>query len=117
MSRTVKNALISAAVLVVIAVVSVTCLMLANAFLPKYTPTLDIKKIGQLRQVAPVEADDSTALSDGYYSIVGSDAFDLEKFNTDNRTVGEVLAVYKVEKGENAGMYINSLAAYPWQPH
>ncbi len=106
MSRTMKNSLICAAVLVIIAVVSVTCLMLANAFLPKYTPTLDVKKIGQLQQVAPVGADDTVALRENYYSIVGSDAFDLEKFNSDNRSVGEVLAVYKVEKGERAGTYV-----------
>ena len=106
MSRTVKNALISAGVLVVIAVISVTCLMLANAFLPKYTPTLDMKKIGQLQQVAPSGATDADALSGEYYSIVGSDKFDLSKFNSDNRSTGEVLAVYRVEKGENAGVYV-----------
>ena len=106
MSRTMKNALVSAAVLVIIAVASVTCLMLANAFLPKYTPTLDAKKIAQLQEVAPTGVSDETAIAENYFSIVGSDVFDLEKFNSENGSVGEVLAVYRVEKGENAGRFI-----------
>ena len=106
MSRTMKNALISAVVLVAIAVVSVVLLSLANAFFPKYTPTLNMQKIAQLQQVAQVEADDNTALGENYYSIIGSDEFDLESFNKKNKSLGEVLAVYRVEKGENKGMII-----------
>ena len=107
MSRTMKNSLVCAGVLVIIAVVSVTCLMLANAFLPKYKPTLNLAKISQLHQVAPSGAgSDEEALNGEYFKILSEEDFGLEKFNSENRSVGQVLAVYMLQKGDGAGTYI-----------
>ncbi len=113
MTQTVKNSLKAALVLIVIAVVAVTALMLANAFFPKYQPKLDLAKVTQLQTVAAAGVEDQAALDGGYYRIFSSEAktdeFDIVKFNKDYKGSNDnnkVLAVYSVEKGDNAGQFI-----------
>jgi len=106
MSPIAKNTLKSMLVLATVAVFAVLALALANAFFPKYTPKLDEATVKILNEMVPTGEDDAVKLlEDGYYEFA-IEFDDLAKWNrlSGSAARGYVLAVYKLTKGENAGV-------------
>lgn len=104
-----KVTLKSVLVLALIALFSVTILVLANAFFPKYVPKLDMDTVKIINKLAPSGVDDTTALNDKYFGIVDLKAkkIDLDAFNKENKAGGkEILAVYQALKGNSKDSYI-----------
>ena len=103
MKNSVKNTLRCVLVLSVISVVCVALLAVANRFLPKYKPSLDLNTVTLINGMIPSGADAQTALDEGYYEMLA-----LADFNKSKRAEANnaVLAVYKAVKGDSVGAYI-----------
>lgn len=109
MTRTIKNALISTAVLAAIAVVCVGLLTVCNMFFPKYTPVLDAATAKLINSICETGKSDSEAYDDGYIVMLSESSYavTLADYNKANkRTKSEILAVYGEPRGLNAGAYI-----------
>ena len=97
MTRTIKNALISTAVLAAIAVVCVGLLTVCNMFFPKYTPVLDAATAKLINSICETGKSDSEAYDDGYIVMLSESSYavTLADYNKANkRTKSEILAVY-----------------------
>ena len=103
-----KSLIKSVVALSVISVVCVALLAVANAFIPKYKPTLDIKTATLINGIVPSGTGADTAFAEGYFEMLELDEKKLADFNKSNRSDANnaVLAVYKAVKGENEGVYI-----------
>lgn len=109
MTRTIKNALISTAVLAAIAVACVGLLTVCNMFFPKYTPVLDAATAKLINSICETGKSDSEAYDDGYIVMLSESSYavTLADYNKANkRTKSEILAVYGEPRGLNAGAYI-----------
>ena len=108
MKNSTKNTLRCVIALSVISVVCVALLAVANRFLPKYKPSLDLNTVTLINGIVPSGVDDKTALDEGYYEMLVLDDKKLADFNKNNRAEANnaVLAVYRAVKGDNAGAYI-----------
>ena len=108
MKNSVKNTLRCVLVLSVISVVCVALLAVANRFLPKYKPSLDLNTVTLINGMLPSGADAQTALDEGYYEMLALDEKKLADFNKSKRAEANnaVLAVYKAVKGDSVGAYI-----------
>lgn len=108
MTNSLKSTLKSVVALTVIAVVCVALLAVANAFIPKYKPTLDAATAALINQVSPTGVNDNEAFIGGYFEMYEIDDKELSDFNRANgaEANNKVLAVYKAIKGNNANTYI-----------
>lgn len=108
MKSSTKTLLKSVIALSVISVVCVALLAVANAFIPKYKPKLDLATVTLINGIVPSGVDEKTALDEGYFEMLDLDDKKLADFNKENRADANnaVLAVYKTVKGENEGVYI-----------
>ena len=114
MKKTTADAIKSVIVMLVIGFVCVLLLAVANEYL-KYEAVLDEKMARELSLVCPTgdKADDETL---SYFETVSADEL-IKKVNKEHKKetvtsaagkvkMGQVLAVYRAVKGENAGSYI-----------
>lgn len=114
MKKTTADALKSVLVMFVIGFICVALLAVANEYL-KYEAVLDDKMAKELYVVCPTgEQTDANALE--YFETVSADDL-IKKVNKDHKKdtvstaagkvkMGQVIAVYRAVKGENAGAYI-----------
>lgn len=107
MTNTVKNTLKSVIALSVVAVVCVALLAVANAFIPKYKPTLDANTAALINKVSPTGVSDNEAFIGGYFEMYDISDSALNDFNKANgaEVNNKVLAVYSIVKGNNKGTY------------
>lgn len=109
MTRSLRNALRSTAVLVIIAVVCVGILAVCNMFFPKYVPTLDRATASLINSICPTGTGDAEAFDNGYIVMLGEDDYGvvLDDYNKAHKSdKAKILAVYGEPKGMHAGSYI-----------
>lgn len=107
MSNTMKSTLKSVAALTAVAVVCVALLAVANAFIPKYKPTLDAATAALINKISPTGVGDADAYIGGYFEMYALDKKELADFNKANgeESNNKVLAVYSIVKGNHKGTY------------